>query len=212
MSMQDVENFIDNLAMLSDVFFFCFPFFFLYVYRHVVHVDSHLFCCDQVSEQGIHHGLEGCWRVGQTKEHYSWFKESFVHGEHCLPFVPFFYSHCIVPPFDVKFGEQCAVLQAINKLGYEQEQIAVLDSPFINRSVVLYQLKFPISLFDEEEGSCIGAFGWADGSPLLMFFQELLEFHLFWLRQSDVSADQHQRCSRFEVDSVSPWLGRWEFL
>jgi hypothetical protein len=45
----------------------------------------------------------------------------------------------------------------------------------------LNRSKFPVFLFDEEEGSGIGALRGPDGSLLFMFFEELFEFFLFRL-------------------------------
>ena len=69
-------------------------------------------------KDGIHHSLEGGWRVRESEEHYCWFKQSFW-GEKCsLPFVSFFDPDIIVPPLDVYGGEQCASAEMIDDLIY----------------------------------------------------------------------------------------------
>jgi len=80
---------------------------------HVIHVHSKVPAHNLCSEQGVHHGLEGCWRVGEAKEHHGGFKQSFVSGESCLPLVPLLYFDCIVAPSDVNLGEEGAPLEAV---------------------------------------------------------------------------------------------------
>jgi hypothetical protein len=58
-----------------------------------------------LSEQCIHHGLEGGWGVGHPEEHYLQLEEAMVRDEHCLPLVSVAYLYVVVPPADIEFGE-----------------------------------------------------------------------------------------------------------
>jgi hypothetical protein len=60
--------------MTLDMLFFCFFWSAFGVDGHVVHIDCQPFFSDVISEYGIHHCLEGSRGVGESKEHYGWFK------------------------------------------------------------------------------------------------------------------------------------------
>ena len=81
---------------------------------YIVHVDHYTPFVNEVSEYCVHHGLEGGGRVGQAKEHDHGFVKAFVGDECCLPAIFWFDKHFVVPPFDVKAGEQGTVSQAVD--------------------------------------------------------------------------------------------------
>jgi len=72
----------------------------------VVHVDGHIPPVDEVSEDGVHHSLEGGWRVGEPEEHHCRFEEPFICYERCLPPVLWFDKDLIISPFDIEPSEQ----------------------------------------------------------------------------------------------------------
>jgi len=74
----------------------------------VVHVDEQLIWVAHLhfSEHAVHGSLEGGWGVGQPKEHYLWFKQSFWGFECDFPFIAFLNSDVVVPPSYVKLGEE----------------------------------------------------------------------------------------------------------
>jgi hypothetical protein len=43
----------------------------------------------------------------------------------------------------------------MDQFGYERQGILVGDCPFVESSIVLYQMELPIFLPDEEEATCI---------------------------------------------------------
>src|SRR5258708_14541530 len=58
----------------------------------VVHVANGFIAINKGVEDVVHHCLEGGQRVAQSKEHDELLKESLVHGEGCLPLIPFLQS------------------------------------------------------------------------------------------------------------------------
>ena len=61
-----------------------------------------------------------------------------MRKEGCFPFISWFDSYIVVPPSDVKFGEEGALCQAIDGLGNEWHGVSVFPRPFVDGSVVLY--------------------------------------------------------------------------
>jgi len=64
--------------------------------NHVIHIDTKPSLCNLLLEYVIHHGLEGGGGVGQTKEHDSWFEESFASFEGGFIFIAFFNANVVV--------------------------------------------------------------------------------------------------------------------
>ena len=60
---------------------------------------------DELSEDFIHHPLEGRRRVAEAKEHDSGFKQAPVGPESGFPLISFFDPHIVVPPPNVQLGE-----------------------------------------------------------------------------------------------------------
>jgi hypothetical protein len=83
---------------------FGFTFSLFCVYRHVVHVDRHPSFRYFFGEDRIHHRLEGCGGVGESKEHDRGFEQAFVSDKGGLPFVSFFDLDIVVSPTDVEFS------------------------------------------------------------------------------------------------------------
>jgi len=74
----------------------------------IVHVDGKVSCFDIFVKHHIDHGLEGCWGVGQTEEHYLGLEESLGCEECCLPFVLFLDADVVVSPLYIEFCKQSA--------------------------------------------------------------------------------------------------------
>ena len=72
----------------------------------------------------------------------------------------------------------------------------VFDRPGVHWSVILHRSEFSVFLLDEEEGGCVGAFRWLDGSAGSVFFEELGEFSLLGSGEVDGFADEGCRGSR----------------
>jgi hypothetical protein len=94
--------------MAFYMLFFCFVWSVFHVNGHIIHVHCQPFLGDVVGGYGIHHGLEGCWGVGESKEHYGWFKEAFIGDERCFPFISLFDPYVVVTPMYVEFGVERA--------------------------------------------------------------------------------------------------------
>jgi len=72
---------------------------------YVVHIDHKGFPCDLFVEDGVHHSLKGGWWVGESEEHYCWFKESLICYEGCLVLVFLNNLYCVVSLADVDSGD-----------------------------------------------------------------------------------------------------------
>jgi hypothetical protein len=100
-----------------DVLILHFSFLSLCVDGDVVHVYCHGSLCDLFSENGVHHGLEGCGGVGKSEEHDSQLVQALVSGECSFPAVLFFNLHCVISPPYVDDCEECASSQLVDLLG-----------------------------------------------------------------------------------------------
>src|SRR5882724_5466058 len=67
----------------------------------IVHVDDYNSFIDELSEDVIHHHLECCQAVSETKEHDKRFKQASVRLKGCLPLVSILDSHVVVSPSDI---------------------------------------------------------------------------------------------------------------
>ncbi|KIN95622.1 hypothetical protein M404DRAFT_165405 [Pisolithus tinctorius Marx 270] len=104
-----------------------------------------------VTEDVIHHILEGRRRVAETEVHDQWFICPFMSDEGSLPFVSFLYTNIVVSPSEIHLGEELTALELlINKLRNERERVRILDCMFIKIPVVLYHMLLPIFLWNEE--------------------------------------------------------------
>ncbi|KAF8311906.1 uncharacterized protein EI90DRAFT_2952607 [Cantharellus anzutake] len=56
----------------------------------------------EVSENVIHHRLEGGRRVAQSKEHYHWLKQPSVSGKGSCPLIPFFDADVVESPSQIE--------------------------------------------------------------------------------------------------------------
>src|SRR6266702_2808947 len=100
---------MDNMSMMWDVVGGCD--------KNVVHIYHDFPSCSKISKYCVHHGLEGAWGVGESKEHDAWFVKSQIGLERSFPLIPFLYPHIVVAPADVKFHEQGGISKVINEFG-----------------------------------------------------------------------------------------------
>ncbi len=80
--------------------------------KDVIHIAYDLAIVDEISEDIIHHHLEHCRGVTQSKEHDGWLKQPSVSLEHSLPLIPFLDLHIVESPSEVKYSEELGVLEA----------------------------------------------------------------------------------------------------
>jgi hypothetical protein len=76
--------------------------------------------------------------IGKAEEHDCGLKKSLWGEESSLPLVPVFDADIIVSPSDIKFSEQGAFTETIDRLRNKRGDILVLLSPFVDWAVVLY--------------------------------------------------------------------------
>jgi len=67
----------------------------------VVQVYDYDLFCNQILEDIVYHGLEGCQTVSHPKEHYQRFKEASVCLEDSLPFVSGLDIYVVETPVNV---------------------------------------------------------------------------------------------------------------
>ena len=73
--------------------------------ENVVHIDSEPVFSEFFGEYRVHHRLECGGGVCESEEHDSWFEQSLVSDEGCLPFVSFLNADVVVSPPDVELRE-----------------------------------------------------------------------------------------------------------
>ncbi len=77
----------------------------------VIHVAYYLAIVDELIEYVIHHCLECCRGVAQSKEHDSWFKQASVSLECSLPLITLLNPHIVEPPVEVEYCEELSVME-----------------------------------------------------------------------------------------------------
>ena len=93
----------------------------------VVHVDLKPFLWKHICEDVVHESLEGGGSVAEPKEHDGGFKESHGGDESGLPLIFLSDANVVIPPTNVKFGEQGGLLHVIDEFqnsilfGYKEE-------------------------------------------------------------------------------------------
>jgi hypothetical protein len=118
--------------------------------------------CDFLSEDVVHHGLKGCWRICESKEHNRWFEQSFARFKGCLPFVSLFDTDVVVSPSYVEFGEQFLSGEVVDQFSDERKWVFIGDSPLVQSSIVLDWSELSVFLFDKEESAGVGGVGSSD--------------------------------------------------
>src|SRR5712675_1414666 len=106
--------------------------------EHVVHVYCQPSFSDFIFKDGIHHCLKGGGGVGHPEEHYCRFVQSFVGNEGSLPLIAFLNVYVVVPPANVKLGEEPLHPDAVDQLGNKGQGVTVSYRPFVETSVILY--------------------------------------------------------------------------
>src|SRR5260221_243028 len=104
----------------------------------VVHVANGFIAIDKGAEDVVHHCLEGGQQVAQSKEHDEQLKESSVHGEGCLPLIPFFQSDIVEAPTEVQGSEPFRIAQPGEHVGDQWKWVGVLHHDLIQLPVVLH--------------------------------------------------------------------------
>ena len=88
----------------------------LSVDAEIIHIDFKPMFGNHIGEDVVHKCLECGWGIAKPEQHYGGFKESKGSDEHSLPLIHLPNSDVVVPPTDVKLGEQGGILHIIDKL------------------------------------------------------------------------------------------------
>src|SRR5260221_2289471 len=88
----------------------------------VIQVANSFIAIDKGVEDVVHHHLDGGQQVAQSKEHDEWLEESLVHGEGCLPLIPFLQLDIFETPTEVQAGEQFRITQPGDATGNQQNK------------------------------------------------------------------------------------------
>ena len=127
--------------------------------EEIIHIDDKPSFSNHVVEGVIHEALEGSGGVGEPEEHYGRFKESFMGNEGCFRLVTILDSYVVVPPSDIKLGEDLGILQLVYEVGDEGKRVGIANGVFVNVAVVLAGAESAILLLDEEEGGGLRRIG-----------------------------------------------------
>ena len=123
--------------------------------KKIVHIDNEPSFCDHIMEGVVHELLEGGGGVGKTKEHYSWFKKSFVGDKGDFPLVSILDLDIVISPVNIEFGEDFRSLEFVDKVRDEGEGVCVMYCVLIDVVIVLTGIKTTILLFNKKEGGCL---------------------------------------------------------
>ncbi|KAG5339239.1 hypothetical protein C0989_005058 [Termitomyces sp. Mn162] len=138
----------------------------------IIKVHAHYTLCNEVPKDVVHHGLEGGWAVGETKEYNKWLEQSPVGPEGHLPLISLLNAHIVVTPLDIQFSEVSRTLKVVDELGDEEERVAILHHHGIEYLIVLYQSEGVILLFDEEDWRSHWGFGWMNMTGAQVLLEE----------------------------------------
>ncbi len=88
---------------------------------NVIHIDMDRCSKGFVFENDVlvdvvHHGLERCWRVGESEIHDCGFEKSISGFKCCLFLIPFADSYVVITPLDIKLHVYVCVTEVPNKV------------------------------------------------------------------------------------------------
>jgi len=106
---------------------------------------------DDIAIDVVHHCLERCWRICESKIHHRRLEKSISHFECSFLFVTFPDTHVVVPPLNVEFGIYMHIAEVSYKVGDQQEGVLVVYSDGVDLSVVLHQSQFSVLFANEEK-------------------------------------------------------------
>ncbi len=122
----------------------------------VVHVDTDscpkwfMFENDIVIDV-VHHGLEGCWQVRESKIHDRGLEKSVSGFKRCFLLISLADANIVVPPSDVEFCIYMCVAEVTNEVCDKREGVLIPNCEGVDLSVVLYRSHFAILFLDEEK-------------------------------------------------------------
>ncbi|KAF8481394.1 hypothetical protein JB92DRAFT_3132870 [Gautieria morchelliformis] len=96
-------------------------------YEDVIKVHAEDTLHNHISENIVHHGLEGHQAVRKAEEHDPRFEQASVCPEGSLPLVPFPNPDIVESPSDIQLCKVPHALELVDELGDEWDQVPVLD-------------------------------------------------------------------------------------
>ena len=81
----------------------------------IIHIDFKPTFCDHIGEDVVHKCLECRWGIAKPEEHYYGFKESKGSNKCSLPLIHLPNLDVVVPPTDIKLGEQGGIFHVIDE-------------------------------------------------------------------------------------------------
>ena len=81
----------------------------------IIYIDFKPTFCDHISEDVVHKCLEHGWGIAKPEEHYCRFKESKGSDKRSLPLICFLNLDVVVPPTDIRLGEQGGILHVVDE-------------------------------------------------------------------------------------------------
>src|SRR5260221_318694 len=151
----------------------------------VVHVAYDFAMINELMKDVIHHHLECCRGVAQSKEHDSWFEQALVSPECSLPLIALLDLHIVEPPAEVEYGEELSTMEAGQDIRDEGEGVGVLDHDLIQLLIVLYEAKQTILLLDEEHRGSHRGLGWVDVAVHKVLPEEVVKLLQFCRGQGE---------------------------
>src|SRR3981189_1781581 len=170
----------------------------------VIEVDGDNTLGDEVLKDLVHHRLEGRRAVCQSKVNHEWFEQAAISSKCRFPFITFFYPHIVIPPADIELGEVLCAFESVDEVVNEREGIAIFPSDEIQCAIVLDKVKLSVLLLDEEDGSAYWRFRMPNVSCRQCFFQESVQFPLFFGRHW-IDLSEPGRRFALKFNSVIPF-------
>jgi len=179
--------------------------------KDVIHIAYDFTMVDELMKDVVHHHLEHCRGVAQSKEHDSWFKQASVSPECSLPLITLLDLHIVEPPAEVEYGEELGTTEVGQDIGDEGEGVGVLDHDLIQLLIVLYEAKQTILLLDEEHRGSHRGLGWMDAAICKVLLEEVIKLLLFCRGQGECLGVR-EFSPRCEINGVVPCLLQWELV
>ena len=123
---------------------------------NVVHVDSDsraegFMLENDVAIDVVHHGLEGRWRIGESKIHNRRFEKSISGFKCCFLFIPFADTYIVVPPSDVKLCVDVCVTEIADEIHNQGKRILISNGKGVDFAIILDWSQFTVLFADKEE-------------------------------------------------------------
>ena len=84
--------------------------------ENVIKINHNMTFSNLLSEDLVHHHLEGSWRVREAKKYDTWFKKAMIRFEGSFPFIPRMDPYIVVSPSYVELRENHSILQFVDQV------------------------------------------------------------------------------------------------